>query len=992
MALLPQAFGAGVFAILISALPSIPAAHADWESIPVSQDYVLRAWDVEDGLPNNNVESITQASDGYLWMATWSGIARFDGLRFTTFAKGSGLDANEVNVVFSARDGTLWAGFRNGEFARRSEGRFQPVIPGAPPSPKPLDNIHSLAEDAAGAIWAGFFPSPKVIRWQQGSLTKLTPSQGVGPGKFPEVKAAIDGTIWLATSEGCGFFDGERFQPLSANDGGDVRIGAALSGGMWVARGQSLLRYWKDGRREVVASLAWLGGSLPITEILEDHDGNLWLGTRNAGLLRFHDGKFTRVPTPSSPIAALCEDREDNLWVGTRGSGLLRLSRRCFFLRRAKTDPVRVLDENVNSVCVDAENRVALAQGFSFVRSEDAANRTFAPPPGSNLAQKVTTVYFDPADGIWLGGLESCIRCWRDGKYTSDEPFPGQIVGFLLDHQKNLWIASVRDGLHRRRPDGTLSRIDVAGLAEPRALAEDSEGRVWAGTESGPVFRQDGETFAPVPLPGAKPGERVQFIVSDGKATLWLGARDGGLYRWQEGRIEKLPPDAGLPADDLKSLEIEPDGTFWFGTGRGLFRVARREIEEVLEGRQSTLRATGFGRANGLPTLNFSFGFVHATARTSDGHLWFATTSGALEVIPQKLRKIATPNPVLIEDFQVNGKPRPLPAGPDSIVLPPQPGSIQIRYTVPQMSAPEQLRFRYRLLGARDDTWYAAENQRTAVFTNLAPGSYTFEVAAAESAHSWQPETASLSFTVQAAWWETFWFRLGCALIGALALAALVRTIVKRRMQARIRRLEQEHALERERSRIARDMHDELGASLTHIMLMSDIAASEPGSSSTELRKIAQTARNVSSTLDEIVWTTNPRNDTLEHLIGYIAEFSEEYLAATGIDLRLELPSEIPVREVSSEKRHQVLLVVKEALNNIVKHANARRVHLHVAFEHGVLRIVIRDDGNGFDPDAIPTTSNGLVNMRQRLAAISGTLQIESQPGRGTVVTLAARL
>jgi signal transduction histidine kinase len=699
------------------------------------------------------------------------------------------------------------------------------------------------------------------------------------------------------------------------------------------------------------------------------------------------------VPTPSASIAALCEDREGNLWVGTRGGGLLRLSPRGIFLRKAKTDSSRVQDANTTSVCVDAEHRVVLAQGGALVRSVDSANRAFVPAPVPDPDTKVLTLYPDPSGGIWLGGLAATLRCWKDGNYGIDEFFPGSIVSFLIDRRRNLWIAS-SNGLFRRRPDGAASRIDVPGLAGPLALAEDSEGRIWIGARSGSVFRQDEETFKPVSLPGAKPGEQIEFIVPDGRDTLWFGAFEGGLYRWKAGRFDKLPPDAGLPGNDLKALEITPDGNFWFATDRGLYRVGREDLEGVLAGRKPSLRAAAFGRNDGLPTLNFAYGFLHASARAPDGHIWFATTSGALEIDPDKLRKIATPNPVLIEDFQVNGASLPLAGArgkpTDDLALPPRPGAIQIRYTMPQMSAPEQLRFRYRLLGSGDDSWYAAENQRTAVFTNLAPGAYTFEVAAAEPSGPWLPDTASVSFTVRAAWWETSWFRIAAVVAGALALAALVREIVRRRMQARIRRLEQESALERERSRIARDMHDELGARLTHIMLMSELAATEPEPAA-NLGKIAQATRAVSSTLDEIVWTTNPRNDTLEHLVGYIAEFAGEYLAPTGIDLHIELPAQIPPCVVSSEKRHNVLLVVKEALNNIVKHAGASRVQLRVTLAEGELRVVITDDGKGFDPAAVAPTSNGLANMRQRLLAISGALAIDTQPGRGTTLTLSAK-
>lgn len=985
----PRLFAACTLALVAAARASLWAQPADIDAIPVSQDYVLRTWDVEDGLPNNNVDGIAQTPDGYLWVATWSGIGRFDGVRFTRFPTRNtpGLETNACNVVLAATDGSLWAGFSNGGLARFRGGTFEAKIPGA--SSAFPDAARSLAQDAKGAIWVGFV-NPRVARCARGAVTEFSPAEGVGPGKFPVVTASRDGTIWLATSEGCAFFDSGRFQKFPASDGDNVRVGAARDGGVWVARGRQLFHYWKNGSREVVADLAWLGGADPVVMLVEDREGNLWIGTRSSGLFRFHGGAFERILLPSTAIAALCEDAEGNLWVGTRGSGLVRLSPRCLFLRKAKTDTQLVRDDHVSSLGVDAEGRLNLVQGFALVRATDSSDRTFAPPPSTVLLQGITTLAPSHEGGLWLGGLGNVLRQWRHGAYSVDQQFPDAIASLLPDHRRNLWIGSIRDGLYLRRPEGTLTHVDAPGLTKPRALAEDAEGRVWVGTASGLVFREEGEAFAPVALPGAKPGQQVQFIVPDGK-NVWFGAVEAGLYRWRDGRVEKLPPDAGLPSSDLKALEIAADGSFWFATDRGLYRVERRELEDVLEGRKSTLRAANFGRDHGLPTLNFSFGFLHATARTPDGHLWFATTSGALEIAPDKLRKSAPPHPVVIEDFLLNGKPVPFAIAQAGLELPPQPGAIQIRYTMPQMSTPEQLRFRYRLLGSGDNTWYAADNQRTAVFPNLAPGAYTFEVAAAEPSGPWLPKTASISFAVRAAWWETLGFRLAVILAGALALATLVRAIVHRRMRARIRRLEQEHALERERTRIARDMHDELGARLTHIMLMSELAATEP-EPALNLQKIAHTARAVSSTLDEIVWTTNPRNDTLEHLVGYIAEFSGEYLDPTGIDLHLELPARIPAREVSAEKRHNVLLVVKEALNNIVKHAEARRIQLRVTLERDELHVMIDDDGKGFAPETIPATSNGLANMRQRLAAIGGTLEIKSQPGQGTRITLAVKL
>jgi signal transduction histidine kinase len=455
-----------------------------------------------------------------------------------------------------------------------------------------------------------------------------------------------------------------------------------------------------------------------------------------------------------------------------------------------------------------------------------------------------------------------------------------------------------------------------------------------------------------------------------------------------------LPSDAGLRINDLRALVIEPNGSFWLAMGGGLFRTTRRDLEQVFAGRQRLLRGAIYGRDDGLPKVGFAFGRRNAATRTRDGRLWFATDRGPLEVNPEPLPESAPLAPVLVEEMLVNGEPVPLFTG-TRLTLPPKPGPVEIRYTLPRLSGTERLRFRYRLAGL-DEAWTAAQNERAATFTRLPPGSYRFEVAASEGDASELPATvATLPFTVRAAWWETAAFRTTAGLLGALGLALLVRAIVLRRVRARIRLLELQHALEKERARIARDMHDELGASLTRIALMSELAADEPemrGPAAQQLGEIAQAARSVAGTLDQIVWTVNPRNDTLERLVGYLGEFATEYLAPTGLALHLELPAEIPPQTVAAETRHEVLLATKEALNNVAKHAQAREVRFRVATEGGILRIVIADDGRGFDPQTIAEFSNGLINLRQRLIALGGSAKIESQPGTGTTVTLSLPL
>jgi signal transduction histidine kinase len=445
-----------------------------------------------------------------------------------------------------------------------------------------------------------------------------------------------------------------------------------------------------------------------------------------------------------------------------------------------------------------------------------------------------------------------------------------------------------------------------------------------------------------------------------------------------------------LPTNDLRALVIDPSGNFWLAVGRGLVRTSRRDLEAVLAGRQRLLRRTSYGRSDGLPKVGFTFGRRNASLGTPDGRIWFATDRGALTVSPEPLPESVPLAPVLLEEVLVDQQPIPVPRGVP-LVLPSRPGPLEIRYTVPHLTAPERLRFRYRLVGL-EENWTSTQTERTATYVRLPAGHYRFEVAVSEGEDALSPSSlAVLAITVRAAWWETALFRGGAGIIAVVAVASLVWMIVLRRVRARIRRLEQEHALERERSRIARDMHDDLGASLTRIALMSEIAADEPemrGPAARQLSDIAQAARAVSSTLDQIVWTVNPRNDTLERLVGYIAEFAGEYLAPTGLNLHFDLPVEMPEQIVPAESRHEMLLATKEALNNIVKYAQAKSVTLRVTTQGRTLEVLITDDGCGFDAEAVSAFSNGLLNLRQRLAAVGGSADIATQPGAGTTVTL----
>lgn len=980
-------------AFMLGGFSCAAAAQSTLEEIPRSEDYILRTWGAHDGLPDLYIRGITQTPDGYLWLGAFDGTASFDGERFTEIPATSSSRTSGSSALITARDGTLWAAAADGSLARLANGALQVEIPAThPSSDRP---VLSLAEDGEGGIWVNSAQGGDVLRWKNGKIGRFHLENGQDP---IALCAATNGVVWFTSYKHCGFFDGRKFQylPLPANGCG--HLAAARAGGIWTVAGQQLLRFQEDGKFEAVADLSWLGGADQVAALFEDRAGNLWIGTQGVGLIRFHDGKFERVPTPSSSIGCLYEDKSGELWVGDLGIGLGCVSPRKVFVHTAPPDrspnPVGPRDPSVGAMAVDDKGLIWMAQGHSLVRATDATNRTFAVAPGWKGPNGIYAMRSTPDGEIWIASSgPRTLRCWKDGRFLTEVPLPGTVASFLPGKEPHqIWAAlKPNKGIYEYRGTEFAVVPGSSGIINPVALALDSQNRLWVGTMDGRVYFRTGEHFVEVPMPDPKPGDMVSFLVPDGRDRVWIGCTESGLYRWHAGRIDKLPSDASFPIHNPIVLQIDRKGNFWFGTFLGLLRVPRTDLEAVVDGRQSTLQPFAYGPNDGMPdAAGFHYGFLHSSLCMPNGHLWFGTILGGLEILPENASITSAPPGVILQEVLVRGKSVPLPLTESTpITLPAQPGPIQIRYTLPELRAPEQVGFRYRLLGLGDDSWSSNGTQRVATFPNLPPGDYTFEVAAANPLDPARPKMASLSFTVRAAWWQTLWFRIASALAAALAIATLVTVIVRRRMQARIRRLEQEHALDRERARIARDMHDELGARITQIMLINDAAKQKAHA---DFDQISEAIRSVSSTLDQIVWTTNPRNDTLEGLVDYVMEFAEEYLAPTDIELHLELPPEIPDRPLSSDKRHQMLLSVKEALNNAVKYSGARQICIHISLRGDELRIVIRDDGCGFECGNVPRMSNGLVNMRQRMQSIGGEARIESQPGNGTSVTLISRL
>jgi signal transduction histidine kinase len=455
----------------------------------------------------------------------------------------------------------------------------------------------------------------------------------------------------------------------------------------------------------------------------------------------------------------------------------------------------------------------------------------------------------------------------------------------------------------------------------------------------------------------------------------------------------------GLRDEDICDIQDDGLGFFWISSHGGIMRLSKAELARCADGDKARLHCPTLGLGDGLPSLECSGGCQPAGCRTADGILWFPTAKGLAGIDPKIIKSNLLPPPVVIEAVRLDEQTLAVNAAdPTPLHIAPGRHRLEFDYVGLSFVAPERVRFKHRLDGL-DRDWVDAAEKRLANYSYIPPGKYVFRVIACNNDEVWCEPGASLAFTVLPYFWQTWWFRASAAVGALVAVGGGVLIATRRRMRFKLERLEREKAVERERARIARDIHDDLGASLTRITMISQTARSELSNSPeavTQLDRICSTARELTRAMDEIVWAVNPEHDSLDSLAGYLGKFAQDYLRAAGIRCRLNVPEELPAWVITAEMRHNLFLAFKETLHNVVQHSGATEVRVTLKLEARAFMLAVRDNGHGFSPELVPSqnsanpdrfeSGHGLANMKLRLEEIHGGCKITSALQAGTAV------
>jgi ligand-binding sensor domain-containing protein/signal transduction histidine kinase len=992
------------FAGLLLVAAAAFASFADVPPVPVSQ-YISRLWQKDDGLPHGSIEAVTQTSDGYLWVATRRGLARFNGAEFKVFdaEHTPALKHSHITGLLAGDDSELWAGTSQGGLARLSRGVFTPCE--LPPG-NSNGLVRSLTRGAGGGIW--FATAASLFKVSDGKVSAVS-----GPALPGDMRVLCrDGGegLWVGTaSHGIyHWVDGKVTAAYSVTNGlphNSVRsICLDSHGTLWVGTMLGVCGLKADGKFVYYDTLSGLSDRI-VTALYEDRAGNIWIGAYG-GLHRLTGGKLysevTEAGASYASISSIYEDAEGNIWVGTN-EGLYQLRPRKFTVYSTREG---LSHNNVTSVMEDRDGAIwAGTWGGGVSRICDGRIQAFSRRAGFGR-DLLLTLFQDHAGSMWtgmdLGG--GLVQFVVDGDKARLKPagLSGTIRVVLEDSETNLWVGT-STGLIRL-PGKPPRRFGVRdGLADDavRSLALGGPGVLWVGTGKGLSCIKDGKVTA---FPGQSdvPASVVSGIHIDGEGTLWL-ATDQGLVRLKDGSARRYTSREGLFEDELYAVLEDDERRLWFSSQQGVFCLPRASIE-AFDRANNRLRCIAFDKHDGLLSLQCSGVGQPAACRSRDGRLWFATIRGVAVVSPaESYRPNERVPPVYIEEVFCdkhgnpksgaapgNGSALPASLASSPCVFPPGEGELEFRYAALSFAVPEKNRFQYQLRGV-DSDWVDAGSRRTAFYNNVAPGRYTFRVRASNNDGVWNEQGAAVDVTLRPHFYQTAWFQ-ALAVAGLLgAVAGTVTYFDRRKARQQMRRLEVERARESERARIARDIHDELGARLTKISKLTERAGrlNPPDSPAVEaVRDIQGTAQEMLAQLDETVWVVNPRNDRLDRLSDYILSYAEEFCRQAGLRCRMKVVGEAPPLPVAAESRHHLFLAFKEALNNAVRHSAAREVQVILEFANGVLSATVRDDGRGFDPGVALARGRGLDNMRSRMGQIHGTLEIESRAGAGTTVRI----
>ncbi len=983
---------------------------------------------VNEGLSQDLSIFIHQDVKGFMWFGTAGGLNRYDGVEFKRYGRIEGIPRQPVYFYsfFEENDTTMWLGTDAGML------RYNPAT-----------NQGIIISHGAIAAHAGTLEFSSIIKVREGvllyylyevgfvrletasnQLSLITPVHSIhqndGKGIAAIVHAGAGRALALSESHLLEYDERTRsFREMATLPAG--KSGRSLwfdrtGNVVWIGTTQGLFKFAGNSINPVPLPRGTGSSSreTAIMALLADSRGYLWLGLLD-GLAVFHPVDNTLLTftnhqgnpqsIPSGAVRYLFEDRTQNLWISVQDKGIARLDLKPLkfgTIRNSAGFPKQLAGMLVSGLAVTSRGDLWIAaEGLHYVDFDRKTISEF-PISGTSLEKEEAKrsmrivvvrdsllcvrsqgrVYLFAPERNSIRPLVVSGVQYTEVKNMYVRPSSGNLVMFLPD-------SIIEVNLERRQRITTLARYGalISRVAVCTSIMEDRSGALWFGTNLG-LFVHDAqgglrrfdELSATDPIP---PNQPVLSLSLSGNKVLWIGT-DAGLRRLDltTRATRGFTVAEGLPNDKIWVVQVDRNNSVWLGTNRGLVRLR--------EGEDDSIALRSYTYADGLPSNEFS---MNVKGMDGKGTLFFGTGEGVVYFSPENLADNPYGPQVVLTGAHLYGIPMPLERDApfvQRIVIPYDKKILSFSYAALEFTDPARNTYSYYLEGY-DATWNDAGRRREAFYTNLDPGEYTFRVKAMNKDGIEGDGGLAVNLVIVPPFWMTWWFRGLAALVLVGIIGGTIRFIELRKIKARVTRLEQERALERERSRISRDMHDELGANLTSLSMMTEIARRSLDNrqqADEQLKKAGTIATETVRKLDEIVWAVNPKADTLANLAAYISEYAQEFFGSTTIRVRFDFPVTLPDLHLPSDVRHNVFLTVKEAMNNIAKHSGATETTIGLHVGGNVMTLTVADNGKGCDKLCETQLGNGVINMRQRIETVGGEIRFSHGAGHGMVVTI----
>jgi signal transduction histidine kinase/ligand-binding sensor domain-containing protein len=944
-------------------------------------------WTADSGLPQNIIRGIVQTPDGYMWVATLNGVARFDGVRFTIFDKGNtpGIAANRFVSMVKGVPGDLWLYTENGAVTRRHQNEFRTL---GEAEGIPIGYAEGLTSDNHGNVWV--LRDDHILRWND-ALNRFEPVAGNNNVRYRGLNWVGTG-FWGTRGQDLYCFVHGKFSVqtvpayLSLADVHKVAVGA--DGAIWIELPKGRFARFFEGKWEVHTEpvVTAFGGSRTSWRASIDN--------RLDRTLFFPSGESEK----GIRYNMITDDSERNTWVGSEGQGLYRIQQQTIHVYSVAQG---LAGPNVYPVLRDSRGDMWIGTWpAGLTQYHDGALKTYTQKDG--LPGLVTALAEDEAGDIWVG-THSGVAVLSQGHFRVPKDLPPDLPdvqailkmrdgGLLLGSQRGIYKYSETDS---SRSSSWVEPQGVGSLGDIRVMIEGGNGDLWFGGYDGLTRMHNGVLTRWTEREGL-PSNNVRSIYEDAEGVLWVGTYDGGLGRYSDGRWTRYTQKDGLFDNGVFQILEDSRANLWMSSNRGIYRVSKKQLNDFAAGLQRSLITVSYGRSDGMQNAECNGGLWPAGAKDKNGKLWFPTQDGVAVVDPEFVPVNQKSPQVVIESADLDHTPANLEK---SITVAPGRESLEIQYTALSFSRPEQITFRYMMEGL-DTNWQEVGYRRTAYFSHLPPGNYTFRVMAANSDGIWSTTQSSLPVTVLPPFYLTRWFLLSiCALaFGVLYLLWGFRVRQLKSMQAAQQAFSQQliASQESERRRISGELHDSLGQRLIIIKNHALFLLRPRAASQTEEER-RQTIEDISSeaslAIDEtrtISYDLRPFQLDRLGLSKAIEALIRSASRATGISFTThiaDIDSGFP-----EALRINFYRIVQEAVNNIMKHSGASEAEIKVIKTNRGILLSIRDNGVGLSSQQKIAGAGkggfGLIGIKERALLLGGTVEIGSQPGVGTLLTI----